>query len=56
MVEVEEGVVDLRTPHEDWDLYFGALSDLKELIEDGGTYRSKLEAFIVDMSRSPVLR
>ncbi|MET8724063.1 hypothetical protein [Streptomyces misionensis] len=51
LVEVEEGVVDLRTPHEDWDLYFGALSDLKEPIEDEGTYRSKLEAFIADVEQ-----
>lgn len=58
LVEVEEGVVDLRTPHADWDLYFSALSDLKEPIEDEDTYRSKLEAFIADMeqiARTPMI-
>ncbi|MFF1446465.1 hypothetical protein [Streptomyces sp. NPDC058295] len=58
LVEVEEGVVDLRTPHEDWDLYLGALSDLKEPIEDERTYRSKLEAFIADIdqiARTPMI-
>jgi hypothetical protein len=51
LVEVEEGVVDLRTPHEDWDLYLGALSDLKEPIEDEGTYCSKLNAFVADIEQ-----
>ncbi|MFD3678586.1 hypothetical protein [Streptomyces sp. NPDC058613] len=51
LVEVEEGVVDLRTPHEDWDLYFGALSDVKEPIKDTATYRSKLDAFIADIEQ-----
>lgn len=51
-------MVDLRTPHEDWDLYLGALSDLKEPIEDERTYRSKLEAFIADIdqiARTPMI-
>lgn len=58
LVEVEEGVVDLRTPHEDWDLYFGALSDLKEPIEDEDTYRSKLDTFVADIeqiARTPMI-
>ncbi|MFC7869454.1 hypothetical protein ACFU5B_37370 [Streptomyces murinus] len=58
LVEVEEGAVDLRTPHEDWDLYLGALSGLKEPIEDEGTYRSKLEAFVADIeqiARTPMI-
>ncbi|WP_159030496.1 hypothetical protein [Streptomyces sp. CB01201] len=58
LVEIEEGVVDLRTPHEDWDLYFGALSGLQEPIEDEDTYRSKLDAFVADIeqiARTPMI-
>ncbi|MDN3297237.1 hypothetical protein QWM81_24975 [Streptomyces ficellus] len=51
LVEVEGGVVDLRTPHEDWQLYLGALSDVNQPIENMDTYESRLDAFARDIER-----
>ncbi|MFI1928421.1 hypothetical protein [Streptomyces sp. NPDC020377] len=51
LVEVEEGVVDLRTPHEDWHLYLGALSDVKQPIKDLDAYQGQLGAFLADIER-----
>ncbi|MCX4920210.1 hypothetical protein [Streptomyces sp. NBC_00687] len=49
MTEVEEGVVELRTPHYDWDLYLGALQALKTPVEDRAIFRGRLAAFEADV-------
>ncbi|MGW7612165.1 hypothetical protein ACWGKW_33905 [Streptomyces sp. NPDC054766] len=51
LVEVEEDIVELRTPHYDWDLYLGALKDVKTPVQDRGIYRGRLAAFEADVER-----
>ncbi|WP_329529663.1 hypothetical protein [Streptomyces sp. NBC_01462] len=51
LVEVEEGVVELRTPHCYWDMYLGALKDVKQAVEDRAIYRGRLAAFEADVER-----
>jgi hypothetical protein len=51
LVEVGDGVLELREPHEDWDLYLGFLKDEKKPVADRGVYRSRLAAFQTDVER-----
>ncbi|MFH8894684.1 hypothetical protein [Streptomyces sp. NPDC017949] len=51
LVAISDGLVELRQPHEDWDLYQGALQDHKEPITDRALYRSRLAAFAADAER-----
>ncbi|WP_330457690.1 hypothetical protein OIB37_12675 [Streptomyces sp. NBC_00820] len=51
LVEVECGVVELRQPHEDWDLYLGMLKNVKDAVADRAVYRSRLAAFEADTKR-----
>lgn len=51
LVEVDDGVVDLREPHEDWDMYLGFLQDEKKPVADRAVYRSRLAAFEADTKR-----
>nr|WSZ96855.1 hypothetical protein OH820_15350 [Streptomyces sp. NBC_00857] len=51
LVELGDGVVQLRQPHEDWDLYLCALNDRKQQITDRAVYRSRLAAFEAETRR-----
>lgn len=51
LVEVAPKVVDLREPHEDWDMYLGFLQDRKEPVTDRAVYRSRLAAFTAETTR-----
>ncbi|WP_164873593.1 hypothetical protein [Streptomyces sp. S063] len=51
LVEVDEEMVELREPHQDWDLFAGALRDHKEPIVDRVVYRSRLAAFDSETKR-----
>ncbi|MFD7588647.1 hypothetical protein ACFV84_24820 [Kitasatospora sp. NPDC059811] len=51
LVEVNDEVVELRQPHEDWNTFQSALAGLKKPIIDQGRYRSCLDALAKDVER-----
>lgn len=51
LVEIEDGVLELREPHEDWDMYLSLLKEEKKPVADRAVYRSRLAAFQADVKR-----
>ncbi|MFJ9026260.1 hypothetical protein ACIRPU_40795 [Streptomyces sp. NPDC102259] len=51
LVEVEKGVLELRTPHQDWDMYMSFLKAEKKAVGDRAIYRGRLAAFEADIVR-----